>query len=141
MTREEETMANQENQQALQTTESEGLTEATRPGELVSPPVDIFESQQAITVLADMPGVEAGALTIDLHEGVLTITGHPRNVTQEGEIEVIREYQPATYQRKFALSEAIDQDRIEAQLVAGVLRLQLPKVDRARSRKVAVKAG
>jgi HSP20 family molecular chaperone IbpA len=65
--------------QGLQTREARDLAatmEATRPGVLLTPPVDIFEDPDSITVLADMPGVAPGRLKIDLHEGVLTITGH-----------------------------------------------------------------
>lgn len=126
---------------ALQTSESTEMTEAegTRPGNLVSPAVDIFENQEAITVLADMPGVAANDLSIDLHEGVLTITGHVTSPESEVETDVFREYRFGTFQRKFTLSETIDQNGIEAKLSDGVLHLQLPRAEKAKSRKIEVR--
>lgn len=126
---------------ALQTTESRSVaeTEATRTGVLISPAVDIFESNSQITLLADMPGVDASDLKVDINEGVLTVTGHVNAVEEGHETEVFREYRSGNFQRKFALSEAIDQERIEAKLTDGVLRLELPKVDRARHRKIEVR--
>ena len=126
---------------ALQTqnSQSPATTEATHAGALVSPAVDIFESDKVITLLADMPGVPAENLEIDLNEGVLTITG--RSVSNESpkESEVLREFRPATYQRKFTLSQTVDQAKIEARLQDGVLHLELPKVEKAQPRKIAIK--
>lgn len=114
-------------------------TEATRPGRVIIPPVDIYETQDVITLLADMPGVAADDLKIDLNEGVLTITGHTRAPESTEETEVFREYLTGTFQRKFTLSETIDQARIDAKLTHGVLHLQLPKVEKAKPRKIDIK--
>ena len=127
---------------ALQTTadaRAVAETESTRTGVLMSPAVDIFENQGELTLLADMPGVPASNLTVDIDEGVLTVTGHV-DVPEGGhEVDVFREYGSGTFQRKFTLSEAIDQERIEAKLTDGVLRLALPKIERAKTRKIHVK--
>ena len=116
-------------------------TEATRPGVLLTPPVDIFEDANAITVLADMPGVESAHLKIDLHDGVLTITGHTTDREGSSEVPVAREYPAGTFQRSFTLSEAIDQEQIRAMLKHGVLRLRLPKVERAKPRQITIQTG
>ena len=118
--------------------EIETATEATRPGVLLTPPVDIFEDPHAIIVLADMPGVTPGQLTIDLHEGVLTITGRAEHANGASERPVFQEYQVGVFQRSFTLPEAIDQERIQATLKHGVLRLRLPKVDRAKPRQITI---
>jgi HSP20 family protein len=130
--------------QALQTREARDVattTEATRPGVLLTPPVDIFEDTNAISVLADMPGVGPSHLKIDLHDGVLTITGHA--VAREGssEVPIVHEYPAGTFQRSFTLSEAIDQEQIRATLKHGVLRLRLPKVERAKPRQITIQTG
>ena len=125
----------------LQTREGRDVAtpaEATRAGVLLTPPVDIFEDPNAITVLADMPGVQSGDLTIDLHEGVLTITGHAQVPENPNEVSVLHEYPAGTFQRSFTLSEAIDQGKIEAMLKNGVLRLRLPKVERAKPRQITI---
>ena len=131
-----------DNTQGLQTLDPRevGPTEATRPGVLLTPPVDIFEDPQSITVIADMPGVKPGALTIDLHEGVLTITGRVEPPARAQEFSVFQEYQPGTFQRTFVLSEAIDQAKIQATLKHGILRLRLPKVERAKPRQITIKS-
>jgi HSP20 family protein len=114
-------------------------TEAIRPGVLLTPAVDIFEDSQAITVLADMPGVTPGQLTIDLHEGVLTITGPAAAPERPNEVAVLREYRTgAPFQRSFTVSEAIDHGRIQATLKQGVLRLRLPKAERAKPRQITI---
>ena len=115
-------------------------TEATRPGVLLTPPVDIFEDPDSITVVADMPGVTPGQLTIDLHEGVLTITGRAEPPARQQEISIFQEYRAGTFQRSFVLSEAVDQAKIQATLKHGILRLRLPKVERAKPRQITIKS-
>lgn len=112
--------------------------EATRPGILLTPPVDIFEDPNALTLLADMPGVKPGDLTIDLHDGVLTIAGHADVPETPNEVSVLQEYRMGTFQRSFMLSEIIDQRQIQATLTHGVLRLRLPKVEQAKPRQIKV---
>ena len=115
-------------------------TEGTRPGVLLTPPVDIFEDADALTVLADMPGVKPGHLTIDLHEGVLTITGHAEPLQGPNEVAVLHEYPAGTFQRSFTLSETIDQAQIQATLRHGVLRLRLPKAEQAKPRQIKIQS-
>ena len=132
-----------DNTQGLQTVDRREVattTEATRPGVLLTPPVDIFEDQESITVIADMPGVSPGQLTIDLHEGVLTITGRAQPPARQQEISIFQEYRAGTFQRSFVLSEAVDQAKIQATLKHGILRLRLPKVERAKPRQITIKS-
>jgi HSP20 family protein len=122
----------------LQKAERTGA-EQTRQGPVYTPAADIFENENAITVLADMPGVKAQDLKIDLHDSVLSLTGTVTVVEGTGETDVLREYRPGTFYRRFTLSETIDQTKIDAKLVDGVLRLELPKVEKARPRQIAVR--
>lgn len=117
------------------------MPEQTRPGPVYTPATDIFESDDSITVLADLPGVKAGDLKIDLRESVLTLTGRVTPPEAPNESELVREYRSGTFIRQFTLSETIDQSRIDAKLIDGVLRLELPKVERAKPRQIAVKTG
>jgi len=116
------------------------VPEMTRPGPVYTPAVDIFETEHSITVLADMPGVDAADLNIDLRESVLTLTGRATAAQGTKESAVLREYQTGTFRRQFTLSEAIDQSKIDARLTDGVLRLELPKVEKAKPRQIAVRA-
>jgi HSP20 family molecular chaperone IbpA len=120
--------------------ELRNMPEQTRAGAVYSPPVDIFESDSAITVLADMPGVKAQDLEIDLRDSVLTLTGRVAESETAHRSHVVSEYQSGTFFRQFTLSEAIDQAKIDAQLKDGVLRLELPKVEKARPRQISVRS-
>jgi len=116
------------------------IPEQTRPGPVYTPAADIFENDNSITVLADMPGVRAEDLKIDLHESVLTLTGHVGKPEKPGESDVLREYHSGTFFRQFTLAETIDQSKIDARLTDGVLRIELPKFESARPRQITVKA-
>jgi len=115
-------------------------TEQTKPGPLFTPAVDIFETDQEITLLADMPGVKAKDLNIDLRDDILTLDGEVEPPEGKSEVDVFREYQSGKYSRQFSLSQVIDQSKIDADLKDGVLRLRLPKVEAATPRKIAVKS-
>ena len=117
------------------------VPEQTRPGAVYSPATDIFENDNSITVLADMPGVKAQDLEIDLRENVLTLTGRVTSPESASESDIVREYHSGTFFRRFNLSETIDQAKIDARLTDGVLRLELPKVERAKPRQIAVRPG
>jgi HSP20 family protein len=116
-----------------------GTLEQTRPGPVYTPATDIFENDSAITVLSDMPGVTAPDLKIDLRENTLTLTGRVTVPDRAKESDVLREYHAGTFFRQFMLSEAIDQANIDAKLADGVLRLELPKVERAKPRQITVR--
>ena len=126
--------------QAKEKTEIVSSAEATKPGPVFTPAVDIFETDNALILLADLPGVKAKDLTIDLKEGVLALSTQMEVPETADEVFILREYQTGNYYRKFNLSDVIDQSRIEAKLKDGVLRLTLPKVEAAAPRKIEVKA-
>lgn len=115
--------------------------EQTKPGLVFTPAVDIFENDTKIVLLADMPGVQAKDLNIDLRDNTLTLDGEVEPFEGEGEEKVLIEYGVGKYYRQFSLSEMIDQGKIDAQLTDGVLRLILPKVEKAAPRTIAVQAG
>ena len=87
-----------------------------------------------------MPGVPPDNLSIDLRDNTLTLEGDIAPVGDQKEEMVYSEYSTGRYYRQFSLSEVIDQSKIEAQLQDGVLRLSLPKVEKATPRKITVKA-
>lgn len=127
--------------QAKEKQEVSTPAEQTKTGPVFVPVVDIFETEREITLLADMPGVKSKDLDIDLRENTLTLSGGSEPPEGTGETEIFREYQTGRYYRQFTLSEVIDQAKIEAKLENGVLRLKLPKVEKAAPRKITVTAG
>ena len=106
-----------------------------------TPAVDIFETEKEITLLADMPGVKVDDLTIDLRDNTLTLSADIAPVDDSNEEDILKEYETGRYYRQFTLGELINQENIDAKLNDGVLRLSLPKVEKATRRKVTVKAG
>jgi len=114
--------------------------EQTTPGLVFTPAVDIFETEKEITLLADMPGVKAEDLSIDLHENVLTLSANVAPFENAGEEDILVEYETGRYYRQFTLGELINQNNIDARLTDGVLRLTLPKVEKATPKKIAVKS-
>jgi HSP20 family protein len=118
--------------------EIQGQAEHTRPGPVFSPAVDIFETEENITLLADLPGVGNDGIDIDLREGQLTITGEVAVEASDRERPLLQEYETGRYQRVFSVSDRIDQERISANLKDGVLRLVLPKAEKAKPRKIEV---
>jgi len=140
--KEDQIMADTETK-ALQDKEKAQVTspaETTRPGPAFIPAVDIFENEKELTLLADMPGVKAGDLHIGIKDGVLTLSGETNPSEKPSEGDILREYRVGNYFREFTLSGVIDQEKIEAGLKNGVLRLILPKVEAARPRKIEVKS-
>ncbi len=114
--------------------------EHTRPGLIFTPMVDIFESEKEITVLADMPGVASDCVTINLQNNELKITGEVEEQGSKKERYLLQEYNTGRYHRHFTLSDIIDQSKIIASMKDGVLRLVLPKAEKAKPKRIEVKA-
>lgn len=115
--------------------------ERTRDRLAFVPRADIYETEEAIVVVADMPGVDANSVDIMLEDNVLTINGYVEPEQPVGYSLAYAEYQVGDYERAFTVSDQIDRDGIVAVVKDGVLRLHLPKVTEARRRKIAIKAG
>jgi HSP20 family molecular chaperone IbpA len=125
---------------AKQEVEESGL-ERTRDRLAFVPRADIYETADAITVVADMPGVDENTVNVTLEDSVLSINGFVEPVQPEGFELVLAEYRIGDFERTFTLSDQIDRDGIEATVKNGVLRLHLPKITEARRRTIAIKAG
>ena len=134
-------MAESKDLQVKKKQEVAASAEQTRPGLVFTPDVDIFETDRDITLLADMPGVAADGVSIDLRDGVLTLSGDIKPWEGAEESDVLIEFEIGKYYRQFTLSDAIDQNKIEARLEDGVLRLTLPKAQKAVSRQISVTVG
>jgi HSP20 family molecular chaperone IbpA len=126
--------------QAREKAEVQTPAEQLKPGLVFSPAIDIFETDKEITLLADMPGVKANQLSIDLKESILSLTGDVEDPQGAEEADLLREYRTGRYFREFSLSQVVDQSKINAELKDGVLHLRLPKVEKATPRKISVKA-
>lgn len=103
------------------------------------PAVDVFEDNDQLTIVAEVPGVRAEDVHISLENNVLTIRGEKKQVVDEGNAQVYRyERSYGTFTRSFTLPATIDPEKIKAAYDSGVLTVTLPKVEKARPREIPV---
>ena len=132
----------QQNEQIEQTGKQElqnmeGV-ERTRSGRVYTPAVDIYETNEAIVLVADMPGVDESSVDVTLEKNVLTIYGRVQPWQFEGHSLRYAEYGIGDYQRSFTISNQIDWEHIEGSVSNGVLRLTLPKRAQEPSGRVKI---
>lgn len=101
--------------------------------------MDIYETQNELVVVCDVPGVAKDGIDVGVDDNVLTIKAHAMDREEDVSKEVYREYRLADYFRQFELSEEVDQERISAELKHGVLKVILPKSEKAKPRKIDIK--
>ncbi len=114
--------------------------ERVKPGQVFIPAVDVYETPEALVLVADMPGVPGDKVTLDLKENLLTISGQVPP-PPEKETLVVQEYAVGDFYREFQVGELIDTEKIEAVVKDGVLTLTLPKAEKAKPRRIEVKSG
>ena len=112
--------------------------EKTVPGRYYVPYTDIHETDEAITVVMEMPGVEKKDVNVSLENDVLRVDGQIDFAKYEGMEPLYTEYNVGHYTRSFTLSNKIDQEHIGAQLEDGVLTLTLPKAKEAQPRQISI---
>src|SRR5205085_4294212 len=105
--------------------------------QFVAPAVDIFESQDGLTVLADLPGVDKDTLELEVKNDLLTIVGKTRHAIP-GEPKY-KEFELANFFRQFQLADTVDTEKIAAEFKQGVLTLRLPKAEEAKPRRIEVR--
>lgn len=112
--------------------------EQTRPQKLYAPSIDIYETQEQLVLLANMPGVKQEGVDITLEQNVLTIFGQVDEPEYPGFNLTYAEYGIGSYRRVLALSNEIDREGIQASVKNGVLKLILPKSKRTMPRKITI---
>jgi HSP20 family protein len=123
---------------ALDTTGERSI--ATRDETLyIAPPVDIFETEESIIVVADLPGVSKESVEIRVEDGILTIKGRANYQPTAGMLR--QEFSLQGYFRQFQLSDEVNQDKISAESKNGVLTITLPKAEKSKPRQIKVKVG
>jgi HSP20 family protein len=125
--------------QVQQKRELENKEESTIPARVFLPTADIYETNDALNVVLEMPGVDKNSVDIRVEDGVLKIEGRLDFSKYQGLQPLYTEYNVGHYSRSFRLSSKIDQNNIGAELKDGVLALVLPKVEEAKPRTIQVK--
>jgi HSP20 family molecular chaperone IbpA len=110
--------------------------EATRKNDqYISPAVDIFENDEGLTLVADMPGLDDKSLEISIEQGVLTIRGEAP--AGAGDFHY-KEFAMAGYWRQFVLSDSFDAEKADGSIRNGVMNLKIPKAEAAKPKKIEV---
>jgi HSP20 family molecular chaperone IbpA len=120
---------------------SPGEMERTRERMVFIPRTDIHEQDEALVLVADMPGVDENTVAINVERRVLTVIGRVAPEQVANHRLAYSEYETGDFERSFTLAEEVDVEKIEATVKNGVLRLVLPKAEAAKPKKIAVKAG
>jgi HSP20 family molecular chaperone IbpA len=131
-------MVQEQELQVQQKREVQQKQESTISSRRFMPVTDIFETDQALSLIVEMPGVKKENVDVQVENDVLTISGRIDFSNYEGLQPVYTEYNVGDYARSFQLSSKVDQWKIEAQLKDGVMTLVLPKAEKAKPRKIAV---
>lgn len=114
--------------------------ETTSTDKYFVPPVDIYETDNEVTVVAEMPGVGSEGMDVSLDADVLTIKGRIETIGEDESHKVLlHEYDTGHYLRRFTVAETIDQEKITAALNDGLLKITLPKSTPAKPRKIEVR--
>jgi len=124
--------------QVQQKRELDKKEESTIPVRVFLPTADIYETQDALRVVLEMPGVQKGNVEVHVEDGVLNVEGRLDLTKYQGLQPLYTEYNIGHYSRSFRLSNKINQDKIGAELKEGVLSLTLPKVEEAKPRTIQV---
>lgn len=105
------------------------------------PSVDIYETKDAICVRAEIPGVEKGAVNVEVRDGVLTLRGErkfEKEIKEENYHRIERSY--GTFHRSFSLPSSVDEEKVTARMNDGVLEVDLPKKEQAKPRQITIAA-
>jgi HSP20 family protein len=132
-------MASKQELQVQQKRELEKKQETTIPARVFLPTADIYEDEDELTVILEMPGVDKDNVEIRVEDGVLNVDGRLDFSKYQGLQPLYTEYNIGNYSRSFSLSNKIDQNRIAAEIKDGVLSLKLPKMEEAKPRTIQVK--
>jgi HSP20 family molecular chaperone IbpA len=131
-------MASKQELQVQKKRELEKQEEATVPLRVFVPTADIYETQDALIVVLEMPGVAKDNIEIRVEQDVLTVGGQLDLSKYQGLFPLYTEYNIGHYSRRFRLSNTINQEKIGAELKDGVLSLSLPKVEEAKPRTIQI---
>ena len=132
-------MASGQELQVQQKRELEKKEEGTVPARIFLPATDIYESEDALTVVLEMPGVDKENVDVRIEDGVLNVEGRLDFSKYQNLVPIYTEYNIGNYARSFRLSAKIDQNKIAAEINDGVLSLLLPKVEEAKPRTIQVR--
>ena len=106
------------------------------------PKVNVYEYDDKVGIVAEIPGLDKKQLNVEVEEGVLTISGDKHGITEESGAKVLRrELKSSSFKRSFELGDLLDGDNISANFKDGVLSIDVPKIEPEKPKKHTVKIG
>jgi len=112
--------------------------EATRAGKQFLPRVDIYETENELLLVAEVPGVDPEGIDLRFERGELVLHGKVKDLPEAGN-PLLAEFEVGDYHRVFRIHESIDASKIDAELKNGLLLVHLPKEEKHRPKQVTVK--
>lgn len=106
-----------------------------------TPPIDIYDAEEGLVLIADLPGVSSGMLELEVQNNKLTLLGRVPPTASPGSRLIHQEYNEGDFVRSFILSDEVDHERITARLSNGVLEVVLPRAAKAAPRRIQVNGG
>ena len=104
------------------------------------PKVNVYEYDDKIGLIAEIPGLKKKQLDIEVEDGVLTISGDKHNVWEEAQAKILRrELKQSSFKRSFELGDLLDGDNISANFTDGILSVSIPKLEPEKPKKKSVK--
>ena len=106
------------------------------------PKVNVYEYDDRVGIIAEIPGLDKKDLKVDVQEGILVISGDKHALYNDDGAKVIRrELKQSSFKRQFELGEQLDGDNIKASFKDGLLSIDIPKVEPAKPKKLSIKIG
>jgi len=121
-----------------QVTQNLAEAERSQNRKVYLPKIDIYETKEAVILLADMPGVDDKSIEVLLEKNVLSLAGKTESLAFQGYTIAHAEYDGGDYHREFTISDEIDKDNIGARVKNGLFRLTLPKAQKVKAKKIAI---
>ena len=109
-------------------------------GNTAYPKVNVYEYDDKIGIVAEIPGLNKKQLNVDVEDGVLTISGDKHSIFEDDGAKVLRrELKQSSFKRSFELGEQLDGDNINASFKDGVLSISIPKIEPEKPKKHTIK--
>ncbi|HEX2868436.1 MAG TPA: Hsp20/alpha crystallin family protein [Ignavibacteriales bacterium] len=132
-------MENNKDLVQVQETQKTSWDEALEKESWVGPLVDIYETDDAFTLIADMPGVSKDDVRIKLEDGDLVIMGRIDFMDRINKRYILNETQIGNFYRKFHVADGVDDSKIDARLENGQLKIHMPKLERLKPKNIEIK--
>ena len=109
---------------------------------LAYPKVNVYEYDDKVGIVAEIPGLDKKQLEVSVEEGVLTIAGDKHSAFENDGAKVLRrELKQSSFKRQFELGDMLDGENIKANFKDGILSVSVPKIEPEKPKKHTVKIG